>query len=208
LPDARTVRHWLEQSFRHVDVRPIGHLALWQAAEALAVADERISDEPSAADIAAATLYPTLDAVSDGEPTYRMVMVASHAPPLWLAPRRSGAPASGFAALAMHQAVEAGAQRRALEALVQAITVEREREREEFRTTIASLATELREIDARAEFLSGEVRSRDQTIANQQVLTARLAFVQEVADAHWQFLESRAGRALAVYSRLKNLLLG
>ena len=172
-PDLEAVRGWLERGFASVEVHPLARASVWQAVEALALAGAQVDEEPSTADIAAAVVYPAGDALNGGHGSYRTMIVAARRPvSLELSAR---AMSSDTAAITMHYAVEAAAQRRALEALSHAVTVDREREREEFRATIASIAAELRELDARAEFLAREVRSRDQIIANQHAVSSETA---------------------------------
>jgi hypothetical protein len=235
-PDLEAVRGWLERGFASVEVRPLAHASVWQAVEALALT-ARHAEEPSTTDIAAALAYPPGDAPYGGHGSYRTMIVASRRPASVELPR---AMSSDTIAITTHYAVEAAAQRRALDALSHAITVERDREREEFRATIASIAAEHRELDARVEFLARELRSRDQIIANQHTVSAetatrlndaqaqisrlqaqaadrdarmaneaaRTAMLEDVAQAHHQFHQSRAGRAIGFYTRAKRLLLG
>jgi fused signal recognition particle receptor len=64
-------------------------------------------------------------------------------------------------------------QQRAFERLVDAITAEREREREEFRATVASLAAEIREREAIAERLARQTRVLTKTLADQKAALAQ-----------------------------------
>lgn len=92
---------------------------------------------------------------------------------------------------------------------------ERQRERNDFEDTIASLAERLRQLDARAEFLAHELRARDQALADQaaaiameqrtaQALQAAYDHLRSVQDQFWT---SRAGRVLVAYERLKRMVL-
>ena len=197
LPDAGTVQRWLEPRFPFVHVAAVDDAAVWQAAEALAITSQTAAPDASDADIAAAATYPTTGDAGDPSLAFRSMIVGSHTPTGLVATPRE--PASSWSsALAIHHALEAAAQRRSLDALVAAVTTEREREREEFRAALASLAAELRELDGRAEFLAREIRARDTTIGNQQVLLE--AAEERAAEAHaaeTRALEAHAAAAQA-----------
>jgi hypothetical protein len=219
LPDAETAGRWVTPFFPSVSTRSYEHLALWRAAESLAIMDERGGEAPSPVDAAAAGIYEMAGSLEPAEPGYQTLLVAIARPAEFDDPV---VPASSSArpeltALAMHQALELAAQRRVLERLVEAVEVKGQRERDDFKATLASLAEQLQELDARAEFLAREVRARDHALSNQQAvmaqseagLTARLdhaeAQTRRLLEAQQLFLQSRAGRALRAYEGLKAL---
>ena len=170
-PDANIVQRWLEPRFPFVHIAAVDDAAIWQAAEALAMTRGPAEADATDADVSAAAVYPAIGDSGDPALAFRSMIVASQTPVGLVA--ASPEPASSWsAALAIHHALEAAAARRSLDALVTAVTTEREREREEFRSALASLAAELREADGRAEFLAREIRARDTTIGNQHVLLA------------------------------------
>jgi len=199
LPDIDTVQRWVARFFPCIDTRSYEHIALWRVAESLAVIDERLDAGLRSVGEDAAALYQLVNPMERAEPGYQTMLVATaragladETVPASMAPAQPE-----FAALIMRHALEAAAHRRALDRLVEAVTVKGEREREEFRATLASLAEELRELDARAEFLAREVRNRDHTIMNQQATIAQAE--RSAADlgeqlrqlvAHLQTLES------------------
>ena len=164
-PDEAMVRRWLERAFPVVDSRALETTGAWQLGEALTIV-QRNGSRSSMSDISAAAAYPASLTSTDGEAAACRVMVYGARSVLQPARSHTAAPVAEMSALAIHHAVESAAHRRALADLTDAITVERQRERDEFRATIASLATELRDLDGRAEWLAGEVRQRDETIAN------------------------------------------
>ena len=196
-PDANIVQHWLEPRFPFVHLAAVDDAAMWQAAEALAITRGPAAADATDADIAAAALYPTTGNVGDPALAFRSIIVASQTPTGLLAAAPEAA-SSWSAALAIHHGLEAAAQRRSLDALVAAVTTEREREREEFRSALASLAVELRELDGRAEFLAREIRARDTTIGNQHVLLA--AAETRVAEAHASETRAREAHAAAAHA--------
>lgn len=172
-PDLPIAQRSLEAVFPFVSVRSISDVSAWQTCEALTVTSGAVDREPSNADIAAAALYPAARAAADRDHAFRTMLIAARTSSRdsFDVPDMASVVTDG-AELAVHHAVEVAAQRRSLDALVHAITTEREREREEFRATIASLAEGLRDVDARAEHLAREVRARDQSLGNLQVMLA------------------------------------
>jgi hypothetical protein len=227
------VRCWLERAFPVVQARSLEPVSAWQVGEALAVAQGEADYVPTDGDVAAAAVYPSPAGANYHEvESSRLMLNAARTPASFgLTPLSLEGQGSDVAALAIHQAVETARQRRTLAELKDAITVERDREREEFRAALASLAAELRDLDSRAEQLAREVRARDETIANLEVVMsaeaersaalsraladtsqrlasaeARAASFEATADAHGRFRESRAGRALARYTRVKAFL--
>jgi hypothetical protein len=222
LPDAETVGRWITPFFPSVSTRSYEHIALWRAAESLAIMDERGGEAPSPVDAAAAGIYEMAGPLEAAEPGYQTLLVAISRPAQFddpVPPSISSARPE-LTALAMHQALELAAQRRVLERLVEAVEVKGQRERDDFKATLASLAEQLQELDARAEFLAREVRARDHALSNQQALlaeteaglVARLddaeAQARSLNEAHQRFLRSRAGRALRAYEGLKALFRG
>ena len=181
LPDLPMARGWIEPYFPHVETRPIEHITLWQMAASMAIFEPESLRSPSAADIAAAALYPLPVELLAAEPAYRTMVVGATLPsPLTMQRPSVASPArSELPALTMVAALEAAEQRRTLARLVEAITAEREREREEFRAGVASLAGELREQESRAESLARETREQERTIAN---LRAMLGHAEARAD--------------------------
>jgi len=257
LPDPGIVRGRLAERLPCIETCGVSSPEVWLSAESLAMSMSSADREPTEADASAAAAYPSAGFVADGG--FRTLFVATARPPVRPLPPPTSL--SGRYAFGLHQAVEAAAQRRALETLTAAVTHERATEREEFRAAIASLAVEIRELEGRTEALSRDVRERDQIIANQQAivsaeaaraaafqtaaadaerraalhhgqwmeserlrrasdervegisaqvqqLEARLSAAQPLADAHVRFVQSRAGHALRLYSRLKQRILG
>ncbi len=222
LPDAETVGRWVTPFFPSVSTRSYEHIALWRAAESLAIMDDRGGEAPSPVDAVAAGIYEMVGPLEGAEPGYQTLLVALSRPARFddPAPPSISSARPELTALAMHQALELAAQRRVLERLVEAVEVRGQRERDDFKATLASLAEQLQELDARAEFLAREVRARDHALSNQQALLAETeagllarlesaeAQARSLDEAHQRFLQSRAGRALRAYEGLKALFRG
>ena len=216
-PDTERVSTWIKPFFPNIMERSFDDAALWQVAESLSVITGGSDADPSPSDLALAALFAGLNRGQEVTHGYRALLIGakknispSNSFELPAAPAASGDPA----AAALHQALESCAQRRLVERLIDDMAAERSRERAEFTASVSSLATELREVEAQAEFLARELRSREHTISNQSAalaevtarfdqLTARFNQVQEAQRA---FEASRAGRALALYTRGKSLL--
>lgn len=194
LPDLPTARDWIEPFFPHLETRPIEHITLWQMGASMAILEPESMRPPSPADIAAAAMYPLPIEMLAAEPAYRTLVVAAARPsPLAMQrPPVASAAQSQMPALAMVAALEAAEQRRTLARLVEAITAERERERDEFRAGVASLAGELREQASHAESLARETREQERTISN---LRAMLGNAEARADAEAKNAEATEAHA-------------
>jgi hypothetical protein len=166
LPDADAARHWLKSTFEFVEVVPLESVVSWQFAESLAALEPAYASGPTAVDAAAAALFPNSGAAGEG-PFYRSLLVASTSAVL-LVSEPAPAPPAGrdLLGFATHLALEAAAQRRAFDRLVESITTGRQRERDEFSESVASLAAELRERETAAESLARQVRRHEHTIEN------------------------------------------
>lgn len=191
LPDLDATREWASAAFAYVETRSVDHVALWQAMESMAVFDPT-TDSTAAVDAAGAAAFPPLEFIYEAEPAYRtLVVAAAHAAPLepqrhWSLPQMR----AEFSAMQMHMALEAAAQRQAFDRLADAVTSERERERDEFRKTVASLAAELHEREAQLELLERELAARDRSMANQSASIAILEHRLEETDTHVENLEA------------------
>ena len=153
LPQADLVREWIAPSFPSIASRSVDSVALWQAAESIAAIAGRYGEEPSARDVAAAATYANLFPTQHAEHGYWTLITATaqsmdNGPPEAIS--QGPINESGIAVTLMHHMFEGSLQRGAIDRLTQAITVERQRERAEFRTTVALLAEQLRDLDARA----------------------------------------------------------
>ena len=200
LPDLDATREWVGAAFPHVETRSVDHVALWQATESMAAFEADDADETL--DAAGAAALPPLEFIYEAEPAYR-TLVAAGARPAPLDPQRHWAlpqMRAEFTALQMHLALEAAAQRRAFDDLAEAVTSGREREREEFRTTVASLAAELHEREAQLELLERELRKMELSGANQGAAIAIYERRIEETDVHVENLE-REREATAVHVR-------
>jgi SAM-dependent methyltransferase len=194
LPEASAVAAWVKDRFEYVSVTPLESLTAWYAAESLQACEPAAGPEAAWTALAPAFIY--------GEETpYRSLLVAAAhtlgaGTDLVRVPDRA-------TSLALHVATESARQRLALERLVEAVSVARERERAEFRETVASLAAELREREAAAERLSREVTIREDRLAEAR---AALADLEERADAtavHARNLQSLLLKAEAEQQHLK-----
>jgi hypothetical protein len=184
LPDLETASAWARAAFPSVATRGLDDLAGWQlAASAAAAGGER---DASAADAAAATLLPAID---DAPPAraYRTLLVASSREVSF---EDSTTASDETAALATSVAVEAAAHRAALERLVEAVTTEREREREEFRASVSSLAAELHEREAQVEVLERQLHERERMIANHIANIENVERRVALTDLHVENLEN------------------
>ncbi len=161
LPELQRVTAWAGSMFTHVESEPIDELGAWQTS---AVVDPDAQSEVSVEDATMAALLPSLRGPLR-LPAYRSLIVASSSP--LKTERVSTDRASEFGALASHLAIEAAAQRRALDRLQETISSERAREREEFRETVASLAVELHEREAYAGLLAADLNERERVLADQ-----------------------------------------
>jgi hypothetical protein len=192
LPDLDAARRWIGERFAHVDAAGLDEVAVWRAGEGLAILSAREVDEPSPADVAASALFPA-PARAAG-PAYRTLLVGAARPVALPADDASGA-ASEVGALLMHHAAELAAHRASFDRLAAAITAEREREREEFRATVESLAAELREREANAEFLAREIRKRDALVADHHATVAALERHLSDTAVHARNVEAHAENA-------------
>jgi hypothetical protein len=191
LPDVDAARGWLSDAFPHLSSAPVDALAAWQSAASLEVFDQGTA---SAADAALAALFPPTSTVADdgAGKVYRTMLVATREP----LPASAGAgwrdasPGADLAAIVNSVALEAASQRRTLDRLVEAITEGRERDREEFRAAVASLAAELHEREAQVTILDRDLRQREHAIANQGAAIAALERRLEETDAHVENLEA------------------
>lgn len=194
LPDIDAVRGWLGGKFKHVVARGLEDIAVWRAAESLALLTTSEPRDATAGDLAATALFPPVGFAREDAPAYRSVLVASVREPRLTSDAASPAIGSSpeIATLLVHQAVEAAAQRRAFDRLADMIVSEREREREEFRATAQSMAAELRDREANAEFLAREIRRRDELVGDQQ--TAIVELDKRVRDTmvHARNMEAQA----------------
>lgn len=186
LPDLALTCSWLERVFAHVATMPVEHLHVWQSMASLELFEH---SEPTAADAADATFFPISVGVGEGDPAYRTLAVASNRP-YAVEFRPPGAGNAEFTALAMHVALEGAAQRQSLDRLFLAVTADRERERQEFSETVASLAAELHEREAIGEKLQRDLRERDLTVDHLQATVAELERRIELTDDHVENLEA------------------
>jgi hypothetical protein len=184
LPDLDAVRAWARSAFPHVAAEPGEPLTAWQGLASVAVFESR-GEAATASDAAAAALLPPSASASD-EPPYRTMLVASASPVPSAPPAPRGDDAT---ALATHMAMEAAAQRRALDRLTDAVTATRDREREEFRATVASIAAELHEREAQAEVMGADLRERERVIADQTAYIEAMERRIEETDIHVGNLE-------------------
>lgn len=184
LPDLDTTRGWAK-SFPNVATRPAEPLATWQALASVAIA-ESPDDTATAADAAAAALLPPATDIPGG-PAYRTLLVASASPVSLASPV---APADDVAALATHLAIESAAQRTAFDRLADLITTAREREREEFRATVASIAAELHEREAQAEVLTADLRHHAKVVTDQTAMIEAMERRIDETDTHVRNLEN------------------
>lgn len=189
LPDAEAARGWLATSFPNVAAAPLDDLAAWQTAEGLAVLSLDPRLDPTPADVAASAVFPAPGLAPASAVAYRTLLVGS-ARPVRLEAGAAGA--AGANAVVMHHAAEVAAQRRSFERLAAAVSGELERERAEFRAAVASLAAEVREREANAEFLAREIRKRDQTIADQQAAIEEIEEQLEDTAVHARNMEAQA----------------
>jgi hypothetical protein len=195
LPDLDATREWVAAAFAHVDTRAVEQVGLWQAAASLEVVEPATGSDGAgddAANAAGAAAFPPLEFVYEAEPAYRTLVVASAEPASldsqhhWsLPPERAE-----FTAMQMHLALEAAAQRSAFDRLAEAVTSGREREREEFRQSVASLAAELHEREAQLELLERELHERERANANQSATIALLEHRLDETDLHVENLEA------------------
>jgi hypothetical protein len=161
LPELQRVTAWVASMFAHVKSEPVDELGEWQTS---AVVDPEAESEVSVEDATMAALLPSMRGPMQ-LPAYRSLIVASSSP--LKAERVSTDRTFEFGALASHLAIEAAAQRRALDRLRETLTSERARERDEFRETVASLAVELQEGETYAGLLADDLNERDRIIADQ-----------------------------------------
>jgi predicted nucleic acid-binding Zn-ribbon protein len=186
LPDLETVRGWLGNAFPHLTVEPLESLNSWQMLASLD-ALEPSDHEITGTEMAVAAILPQVNQQSHAA-SYRTVVVGSN----WPVPASTSqaSPREDFASVAIHLAIEASAQRRALDRLIEAVTSGRDQERVEFRETVASLAAELHESEARLEVLEESVRERDRIILNQTATINGLEERLKESDSHVLNLES------------------
>jgi hypothetical protein len=192
LPDVDTTRGWLTEAFPHLSSAPVDALAAWQSAASLEAFDQGAANAAGAADAALAALFPPASAIADdgAGKVYRRMLVATREPLPASALAGDASPGADLAAIVNSVALEAASQRRTLDRLVGAITEGRERDREEFRAAIASLAAELHEREAQVTILDRDLRQREHAIANQSAAIAALERRIEETDAHVENLES------------------
>ena len=201
LPDLEAARRWIGQRFAHVAETGLEEVSVWRAGEGLAILLGAEANEPSPADAAASALFPA--PIGAAGPAYRTLLVgaARHVS----LPADESEAVSEVGALLMHQAAELAAQRASFERLAAAITGERDREREEFRATVASLAAELREREANAEFLARELRKRDALVADHHTTVAALERHLSDTAVHARNLEAQAENAARDAARATSL---
>lgn len=197
LPELDRTREWVVAAFPNVISEPIEALATWRLFASVAVHES--NGEVTAEEAAVAALLPPVDAAVQG-PAYRTVLVGSSSQLSSTTTTRVHNADS--AALGAHLAIEAAAQRRALDRLTEAVSTENERARDEFRTTVASLASELREREAYAEMLAANFKERESEIANQNAVIESLERRLGESDTHYRNLESERD---ALRERVRNL---
>lgn len=195
LPDLDATREWVSAAFAHVDTRAVEQVALWQAAASLEVFEPATGSESAgddAANAAGAAAFPPLEFVYENEPAYRTLVVASAEPVAFDALHHGSLPPerAELTAMQMHLALEAAAQRSAFDRLAEAVTSGRDREREEFRQSVASLAAELHEREAQLELLERELHDRERANANQSATIALLEHRVDETDLHVENLEA------------------
>ncbi|MFD2058063.1 hypothetical protein ACFSQT_34785 [Mesorhizobium calcicola] len=229
LPHLDLLLTWIAPYFANLISRPVESIALWQASESVAAVRGSHRGRLGATDAAAVAAFAKLFPVHHPQDGYwTLVAAAAQSLPESPAPQPDGRNEAASVAL-MHHLLEASVQRSAIDRLTEAVAVERKRDSDAFDATVASLAGQLRELDARAEFLAREVRARDQALADQGAAIAmetRIASslaeqIREIearaesqmhelrarAQALIDLQKSRAGRALALYTRLKQAVL-
>jgi hypothetical protein len=169
LPELERARAWVSTAFPHVTTKRIESLETWQVFASVAVDD--LDDDISAEDATVAALLPPM--VCDVQPPAYRTLITGSASPLApiTEPRSQG---GDFGAMATHLAIEAAAQRRAFDRLTAAITNERDRERDQFQATVASLADEVREREAHTEMLAANLNELGLVVANQTAVIESL----------------------------------
>ncbi|HVQ37957.1 MAG TPA: hypothetical protein VMS31_10520 [Pyrinomonadaceae bacterium] len=183
LPELERVRGWIGAAFPYVTSQPIESLSSWQVFASVAV--DSFDCDISDADAAVAALLPPMADVQP--PAYRSLIAGASTPLTSLTD--PPVPGCDFGPMATHLAIEAAAQRGALDRLTTAITSERDREREQFQATVASLADEIHEREAHTEVLVAELNALESVVADQTAVIEGLERRLSDTDTHALSLE-------------------
>ena len=194
LPELDRIHDWVGSAFPHVKSEPIEALATWRVFAGVGYMKEMAKSQrktPLWRRSCHRGLCNSRTGVSDAP---RGILFAASSTTTAHFPEST--------ALGTHLAIEAAAQRRALNRLTEAITSEQERARDEFRATVASLAAEVREREAYAGMLATDLNERDVAMANQTAVIDSLERRLAEADMHYHNLENDRN---ALRERVRNL---